>query len=107
MKDMSRNRSTRVGFWSALAGGAAGFLLGILVAPEKGQKARRRLAYQFEHTADRAVLWIQRLLNSRVESEARRTGDALVADAEEQAEHIRSDIEALLKELRKHEESSR
>lgn len=96
----------RIGLWSALAGGAAGFLLGLLTAPEKGKKARRRLAYQIEHMTDRAVLWAQRLINARAQSEARRTGDALVADAQEQADHIRSDIEALLQELREHDPSS-
>ena len=50
---------------------------------------------------------MQGLFGSEVTSDARRTGDALVADAQARADHIRNDIEALLKEIRAQESSSR
>lgn len=106
MKDTIDNRITRVGLWSALAGGVAGFALGLLLAPERGQKARRRLAYQLEHLTEQVATWVQQVLDAKVESEARRTGDALVADAQARADHIRNDIDALLKELREQSTSS-
>lgn len=107
MKDTTGNWFARAGFWTALAGGAVGFALGVLFAPEKGQKARRRMAYQLEHLTEQVAAWLEQRLDSEIESEARRTGDALVADAQARADHIRDDIESLLKELREQEGSSR
>ena len=107
MKNPTRSRTTRTALWSALAGGAAGFALGILLAPERGQKARRRLAYQLEALADQTGQLIQGLFEAKVTSDARRTGDALVADAQARADHIRNDIETLLKEIRAQESASR
>jgi len=106
MKKSTRSRTTRTALWSALAGGVAGFALGILLAPERGQKARRRLAYQLEALADETGRLIQGLFEAKVTSDARRTGDALVADAQARADHIRNDIETLLKEIRTQEESA-
>lgn len=107
MKNSARSRMTQTALWSALVGGAAGFALGILVAPQRGQKARRRLAYQLEALADETGRLIQGLFEAKVTSDARRTGDALVADAQARADHIRDDIETLLNEIRAQESASR
>ena len=107
MKKSTRSRTTQTVLWSALAGGAAGFALGLLLAPERGQKARRRLAYQLEALADETGRLIQGLFEAKVTSDARRTGDALVADAQARADHIRNDIDTLLKEIRAQESESR
>ncbi len=106
MKNSTRSRSTRMALWSALVGGATGFALGILLAPQRGQKARRRLAYQLEALADETSQLIQGLFEAKVSSDARRTGDALVADAQARADHIRDDIETLLKEIRTQDSAS-
>lgn len=94
------SRTTRAAVVSALAGGAVGFALGLLLAPERGQQARRRLAYQLEALAEGTGQFVQNLFGAEVTSDARRTGDALVADAQARADHIRSDIETLLNEIR-------
>lgn len=107
MKKSTGRRTTRTAVFSALAGGAAGFALGLLLAPERGQKARRRLAYQLETLAEETGRLVQGLFGSEVTSEARRTGDALVADAQARADHIRNDIESLLKEIRTQDSASR
>lgn len=107
MEKITVSRTVRTAAWSVLLGGAAGFALGLLIAPERGQKARRRLAYQLEHLAERTGRIVQGLFGSEVSSEARRTGDALVADAQARADHIRSDIEALLREIRAQESAAR
>ena len=107
MKKSIGNHTTRAAVLSALAGGAAGFALGLLVAPERGQQARRRLAYQLEALAEQTGRLVQGLFGSEVTSEARRTGDALVADAQARADHIRNDIETLLNEIRTQESASR
>lgn len=107
MKKSASGHTLRVAILSALAGGMTGFTLGLLLAPERGQKARRRLAYQLENLAERTGRLVQELFVSEVTSEARRTGDALVADAQARADHIRNDIEALLDEIRAQEAASR
>lgn len=91
----------RVGAVGVLLGGAAGFALGLLLAPEEGQKIRRRLAYQLEHIAYQTGDFVDHLLKSDAQSEARRTGDAVIADARERAQRIRDDIDALLGEMRR------
>jgi len=100
MNDESRNRSPHVGIWSALAGGAVGFALGMVFAPKRGPDTRRRLAYQLERTLGQVSALVRRFSAASTESEARRTRDALVADAQARADHIRDDIDALLDELR-------
>ena len=93
-------RTVRTGMLGALAGGALGLVTGLLVAPQEGKKMRRRLIYQFESAALRTGLFLEDWLRSETESgDARRTGDALVEDAEVRAKLIREDIDALLKEL--------
>lgn len=98
MKDSAR--TLRAGLIGVLAGGTLGLATGLLVAPQKGQKVRRRLIYQFENAALRAGLYVEDFLRSSPDgSDARRTGDALVEDAETRAELIREDIDALLEDL--------
>jgi gas vesicle protein len=101
-----RDRSTQIGVWSALAGGALGFALGMLFAPHRGPDARRRLTYQLESLTAQADDLLQRLTGSGTPSDARRTRDALVADAQQRADRIRDDIDALLDELREQESSA-
>jgi gas vesicle protein len=40
-------------FWGFIVGGAVGTVVGLLIAPEKGEKMRRRVAYQLDQWADR------------------------------------------------------
>ena len=83
-----------------IAGGVAGFAVGLLMAPEEGQKLRRRVAYRLEHLAGQLGAFVENLSAADTDSEARRTGDQLVEDAREQAQRIRDDIDALLGEVR-------
>lgn len=101
MKPYSLGSVVRAGSWGVVLGGAAGFLLGMLLAPEEGQKIRRRIVYQLEHLTEEITELIDRVLRPQEAGEARRTGDALVADARAQAQRIRDEIDALLGEMRK------
>lgn len=101
MKHYSIGSVIQAGAWGTLLGGAAGFLLGLLVAPEEGQKVRRRVGYQLGHITRELGHYIDQLVHAEEQSEARRTGDALVADAREKAERIRADIDALLSDIRR------
>ena len=77
-------------------------MLGMLVAPEEGTKLRRRLRYRLEHLGTQVGDLADQVLKPEEESEARRTGDALVADARARAQRIRRDIDALLGEVQQH-----
>lgn len=77
-----------------------GFALGMLFAPKRGPDARRRVAYQLEHLTAQAEGFLRRLIQAGSKSQGLRNSDAVVEDAEERADHIRDDIDALLEELR-------
>lgn len=93
-------RAVRSGVWGLLIGGAVGFATGLLFAPEEGRRMRRRLAYQLDNLGQQATDLIDRALSEVEESEARKQGDELVKDAKQKANKIRSDIDALLGEMR-------
>jgi gas vesicle protein len=100
MEKTSRKRSTRIGVYSALVGGAVGFAVGMLFAPKRGPDARRRITYQLERLTAQAEGFLRRLVQSGAETEGLRNSDAVVEDAEARADHIRDDIDALMEELR-------
>lgn len=105
MKRYSRGRTLRASLLGAVAGGAVGFALGVLLAPQEGQKTQRRLIYKLDHLAGQLGMLVDQVMHSPEESAARRTGDAVVADARDRAKRIREDIDALLVEMRSHEGS--
>jgi len=107
MSTESQRKATQIGVWSAIAGGAVGFALGMIFAPKRGPDARRRIAYQIQRAAKEAGDAMRRYAGSSTVSEARKNRDAMVADAQAQADHIRDDIDALLEELRKQSSASR
>lgn len=100
MKEYSLGSILRALGWGVLLGGGAGFVLGLMLAPEEGRKLRRRLSYRLENLGKTVGDFADQVLNPEAESEARRTGDALVADARMRAQRIRSDIDTLLGEVR-------
>ncbi len=102
MKEYTAGSVIRAMGWGVLLGGAAGFTLGMLLAPEEGRRLRRRLSYRLEYLGKQVSDLADQTLNPEADSEARRTGDALVADARERAQRIQSDIDALLGEVRQH-----
>ena len=101
MKENSMGSLIRAGAIGALLGSAAGFALGILLAPEEGQKIRRRLAYQLENLADQINTFVDNIVHPEEPGDARVEGDALVADARSKARKIQDDIDALMGEVRR------
>lgn len=85
-----------------LTGGAVGFALGLLAAPAEGQKTRRTLAFHLDRLGHNVADLMERLGRAEEASEARRTGDALVEDARQQANKILSDADALLEEVKRY-----
>jgi gas vesicle protein len=93
------SRSSALGF---LAGGLAGVVAGMLLAPEEGQKLRRRVVYQLERLADRAATLTDLIQRTNDDSgaSARGTGQAVIRTAQEEAARIRAEIDALIGEVR-------
>ncbi len=94
----SRSRSVRAAALGTLAGGAAGFALGLLLAPGEGRQLRRRAAFLLDQWADDLQAVVRRLDDddSPATSIARTKADALVADARVQAQALLSEADALI-----------
>ena len=96
MKNHSAGSVIRALGWGALLGGGAGFALGLLLAPEEGSRLRRRISYHLEALGTQITELADHVLNPEADSEARRHGQALVADIKEKAQEIHSKMDAIL-----------
>ena len=106
MKNRSDGSSFRAGTWGAILGAAAGFTVGLLLAPEEGTKIRRKIAYQLDNLSEQIADLIEKSLSPEEEGDARKDGRALVNEAQEKAERIRDDIDSLLGEIREGQDAS-
>ncbi len=86
-----------------LFGAAAGTLIGILYAPDKGTNTREKLSFQLDKYRD----VLQELVNDFVSgketpltSEAKSQGQRVVDEAKNKAERLLEDVDELLEQIR-------
>jgi gas vesicle protein len=87
-------------FWGFVVGGATGFALGVLLAPDEGRQVRQRVAFLLDRWAGQVAGLVDRMGSDESLSEARQNADALVADARQQAQQLLSEADALMSEAR-------
>lgn len=99
MKQYPLSSVVRAGVFGTLFGVGAGVVVGLLVAPSEGERTRRRLAYRLDQAAGSLGELVEDLLNPvTTANEARESGDALVSDAEAEADRIRGEIDRLIRQ---------
>lgn len=99
MSNESFSGIARAAAWGVILGGGIGFAMGMLLAPEEGQKLRRRLGFQ----AERISQEIGRLLydgsGGQESSPGRERAESVVAEVEERAERLQNEMDELLKKF--------
>lgn len=98
---MSKNSSSAL--IAFLAGAAAGAILGILYAPDKGSNTREKLSFRL----DKYKKILEEFLNDLVAgketpltTEAKSQGQKVVSEAKGKAERLLEDVDDLLEQIR-------
>lgn len=97
---MSKTSDNLVSF---LAGAAAGAILGILYAPDKGTNTREKLAFRLEKYKQRLEELLEEIVEGDVEpalSNARSEGEKVIQDAKEKAERLLEDVDDLIGQIK-------
>jgi gas vesicle protein len=95
------NKSSKT-FWAFMAGAAAGAILGILYAPDKGENTRNKLYYQLNKYRDQLKQLLNDLIDGKEihESLAKAEGKKVVNEAREKAERLLEDVETMMSQIK-------
>lgn len=106
---MSQRKSVaRATLGGLFVGGAVGFAMGVLLAPDEGREMRQRVSYLLDRWGKEVADFVDQLgSDDHASSEARQNAQAVVSDAREKAQEILSEAEAIMDEARSKRSSMR
>lgn len=89
-------------FWAFVVGAAAGAVVGILYAPDKGENTRSKLYYQLNKYRDQLKQLINDIVDGKevIETTAKSEGKKVVQDAKIKAEKLLEDVEKMMTQIK-------
>ncbi|HRR10313.1 MAG TPA: YtxH domain-containing protein [Rhodothermales bacterium] len=95
---MSKERSN--GLLGFLVGGALGLAVGLLIAPEQGEKLRRKVAYRVKQGAQQISALLEAAKEEDMDSAARRDAQEVVEVTTTEAQQLLAEMDEVMNSAR-------